>query len=49
MALEAKICLYSTSLQLTLKALPHYKDLHKDFPEKNRCPYIKLLKKSLQL
>ena len=36
-----------------LKALAHYKDFHNDFPKKNRCenrcPYIKLLKKSLQL
>ena len=37
----------------SLKALTHYKDFHKDFSKKicreNRCPYIKLLKKSLQL
>ena len=34
-----------------LKALAHYRDFHKDFSEKNCCknPYIKLLKKSLQL
>ena len=41
------------SFMYRLKALTHYKDFHKDFSKKNRwencCPYVKLLKKSLQL
>ena len=38
---------------IQLWLFPHYKDFHKDFSKKNRwekrCPYIKLLRKSLQL
>ena len=53
--LDSDFGLVHTELNVLIlvKTLTHYKDFHKDFSKKNRwenrCPYIKLLKKSSQL
>ena len=43
-----KLYYKNTSYPNIIKAFSHYKDFYEKIVAKNRCPYIKLLKKSLQ-